>query len=243
MHHSYLNEIIDDIYLINLPENKTKLDQSLTELAAQGISNVRIIQGTRHEQGQLGIYTTIYNLVSKAYFSGLKNILIFEDDIKFVNRFPGTYSFRKIISTGAYDIIYLGCNTHQPFTEENVIPLCSQAILLELENAYSCHAMILSRTGMYHLLQAIEDCSVCEIGSNLQVLKAVHVFKPIDVLIAEKIQPKGACYATYPMVATQRNSYSDIEKREVDQSYILERFIQHTKNLSICQPEYPANQS
>ena len=70
---------------------------------------------------------------------------------------------------------------------------------------------------------------------SLEAMKQIVSYEwtgiPIDQLIEERLQPQGKCFCTYPLLVTQRNGYSDIDKKEVNMHYIEDRFEQHTKHL------------
>jgi len=52
--------------------------------------------------------------------------------------------------------------------------------------------------------------------------------KTIDVFYAYDVQQKFNCFITYPLVATQRSGYSDIEKQNVNYTQIVELYKAHT---------------
>ena len=54
----------------------------------------------------------------------------------------------------------------------------------------------------------------------------------LDVYFAQQIQTKNICLMVNPMMTTQMNSYSDIEKRVVNYDFIEERFKKNIKPLS-----------
>jgi len=228
------NDYFDKIYVINLPERTDRLKQATEELGKYGIP-FEVWPGIKCENGQLGIYATIYNLIEKSYYEGLSNILIFEDDVKllinpeeYFSRIPAWVTKRH----ASFDILYLGLNT-----DEKPLGKCIgiDKAFIEVKYAYGCHAMCISREGMFQILKVINENSNIFInpGSSryTKFYKELDRYWPIDKLIAQKIQSRGKCICTYPMLATQRNSYSDIEKKEVDQSYLETRFIESTKHL------------
>ena len=61
-------------------------------------------------------------------------------------------------------------------------------------------------------------------------IKSIRTFDDIlDVYLAKNIQTKGVCLMVNPMMTTQMNSFSDIEKRIVDYSFIEERYKNNIK--------------
>jgi hypothetical protein len=61
-------------------------------------------------------------------------------------------------------------------------------------------------------------------------IKTIKNFDDIlDVYLAKQIQEKYICLMTNPMMTTQMNSYSDIEKRVVNYNFIEERYKNNIK--------------
>lgn len=198
-------DFFDRIFLINLPDRKAKLQDASKELHRYNIA-FEVYPAIKQDNGAYGLFQTMQELFSLLVLNR-KRVLVFEDDIKIV-RDPAPIMEKAIISLQKrkWDMFYLGPNTHQDFglLEDG---------LLRLFNAFSTHAVAYSSTG-------IEN--VCRFKWS---------GKPIDVMITEQVQSLGNCYCSYPLIATQRNGYSDIDKKEVVYNYIEERFLRHTKHL------------
>jgi hypothetical protein len=61
-------------------------------------------------------------------------------------------------------------------------------------------------------------------------LKTIRTFDDIlDVYLAKQVQEKCICLMVNPMMTTQMNSFSDIENRVVDYSFIEERYKNNIK--------------
>jgi GR25 family glycosyltransferase involved in LPS biosynthesis len=225
------NNLFDKIYVINLPERTDRLAQVTDEMNKYGIP-FEVFPAIKHPEGELGIYLTLYALIEKCFYGEIGDVLIFEDDVKFLSD-PNKYfedeeDLESIIGANSYSIFYLGCNTHEPLEKTKRQDVC------KVKNAFGCHAMAISRRGMYDLLQIFNEkvsFGLKETVWEYKLIKTIEYQNPIDYIIANEIQPLGDCYCTYPMLATQRNSYSDILGKEVDNSYIEERFIENTKHL------------
>lgn len=161
--------------------------------------------------GANGLKHTMYGLLYRYQFSG--NILVFEDDVDFITD-PGNIMekcIEQLIHTN-WDLFYLGANTHQPF-EKFAAPN-----LLPLKKGLSTHAVAYSGAGIQKVLAAM--------AGNLNADIAY------DQLICDSVQNHGECYASYPMLATQKNGFSAIENAEVDYSFIQQRFEQNVKGLT-----------
>lgn len=197
------------IYLINLPERTDKRKVASEELARYNIP-FEIFPAIKDSNGQYGIFLTMQALF-KQLPDNLAPVLCFEDDVKFVRDPTATTMIMERCVTQLqdvdWDLFYLGPNTHQNFSA-----LLSPN-LLPLREAFARHATAYSHAGIQKVLGLNWD------GHSL------------DIRIRGKIQPDGKCYCSWPFLATQRDGYSDIDKKLVSYSYIEERFHTHTKHI------------
>jgi hypothetical protein len=204
------NYFFDAIYLVNLPDRMDRREAATHELNQYFIPFL-LWPAIRHEDGKTGIRLTMQSLLEHALTAGYKRILVFEDDIKFIKD-PNLYMLecqKQLSSIRDWDLFYLGVNTHKPFG--NLIT----PNLLRVQNGYALHAVAYSDSGMQKCLKSFNEMPTA----------------PIDVCIDELVQIQGQCYCSYPMLATQKNNYSDIDKKEVSYDYIESRFYIHTKHL------------
>lgn len=235
-----INSFFDKIYIINLPERTERLAQAKAELEAHGITEYEVFAAIKATNGRMGVYLTFYKLIEQAYFAGHKNIMVFEDDVQYVQPLNGFFHVLAIFTTSIqYDIFYLGCNSHDLHENRTPFKKIGQNNVLRVLDAWACHAMIISRGGMYEILKAMNEGAQYFIGvehfmkdvPGHDCYKELYYTTPLDVLIQQKIQPLGNCYCIYPMIATQRPGYSDIENKHMEQDYLLTRFNQQTEKL------------
>ena len=141
--------------------------------------------------------------IRKAKEAGAKNVLIFEDDIQWLN---DPLLFRNVIfELDKWDLLYLGVNTERD---------CYQIShhLARLTFAYSTHAYAINHTLFDKLIELNEDPNT------------IHN----DVSISNEIVPNYICLATIPLLAGQRKSYSNIMNCEMDSNPVfLSRFESH----------------
>ena len=127
--------------------------------------------------------------------------LIFEDDVLFIlNPDKGTYNFYKDLPSD-WDMLYLGCSPQCPqerYSEH----------LYKINNAKTTHAIL------WHN----RPCGAVE-----YILSHKDEIKKFDDYLCEAIHPRFNCFATYPILATQRESRSDIA-RHSDVSTIVKNF-------------------
>ena len=207
-------QFFDRIYFITLTESKSlsRVCLSMSELYRYRIDYDIINAVYKPENGALGLKETMTGIFEFALYQGLKSILVFEDDVKFVTD-PNKYMLwmiEQLVQQPGWELFYLGANTHEPLTR--VAPN-----LLLAQKCRSTHAVAYSRQGMERALDAF---------------KYFNDSQPIDVLFENRIQPQGNSFLAYPLLATQQNGWSDIEEKEVNQEYIVERYRENTKHIT-----------
>lgn len=205
MWHSFF----DEIFLISLDHAKSdnfRLPTAKAELERFGIKYT-IIDAVKDKNGALGCYATYMVLFEHCIFNELKNVLIFEDDLKFILHPDSLMNeIVQMIPTG-YHTLHFGPNTHRQ------LDWCIRPILLTMHQCRSTHAQAYSLKAMKQIISYEWDGT------------------PIDQMIEERMQPQGKCFCTYPLLVTQRNGYSDIDKTDVNMHYIEERFQNNTRHL------------
>ena len=100
----------------------------------------------------------------------------------------------------------------------NLKNLIEQSNLILLKKAFAVHSMAYSKNAYDSFIQKYEGMN--SIRQHQDIL---------DVFFAQYYQEKFICLMVNPMMTTQMDDYSDIEKRVVNQGYIEERF---KKNIS-----------
>lgn len=202
-------DYFDEIYCINLDERTDRWEHAQDEFRKVGIlDKVKRFSGIRDVDGRLGVIKSNLAIIKIAKEKKLKNILIFEDDVQFIVDNPQEVLAKTIQQIGniKWHLFYLGANTHQKLTK-------FKPNLILLKNAFAVHSMAYSEL-MYDIFI-----------NKYEKMKVISTFDDIlDVFLARKIQEKYICLMTHPMMTTQMNSYSDIENRIVDYSFIEERY-------------------
>lgn len=199
----------DQIFLINLAKRTDRLLEATAELKKYKIPHF-LFRAIENEKGEEGIYETMQEIFSLSLKAGFKRILVFEDDVQFLE--DPKPVMKKIVNDkiimNTYDMLFLGCNAAKALSRT------PNPNVLMVEKAYGLHAVSYS----YKCMRKI-----------LSLPKQV----PIDVAYAENIQSAGNCFCTNPMLATQRPSYSDIQKRHVDyEVFLQQRFNERLNELS-----------
>lgn len=190
-------DFFDRIFVVNLPRRSDRLSEVKWEMMRYRVPFL-VWEATEHSDGRSGISSTLRDLFSYCVGENYKNVLIFEDDPKFL-RDP-ELTMDKVIKQIPidYDMLYLGVNLTRKY-----VPQFHSENLIKVKRGLALHACAYSRKGMQKIL---------DLDGTL----------PIDLNIADHIHPQGDSYATFPMLVTQRPGISDIEKQHKDWSYALE---------------------
>lgn len=200
------NKFFDAAYVINL-EHRTDRWNSITKMANDaGLNlnrwnavNAKDIDLDRDRLGKrvkhlsaIGCWKSHITLYEHAIEQGYENILVLEDDADFspdlynqISSLFDTFDFKD------FDVIYLGAADKYPSAkiQENVH---------QCQYTLTTHAMIISRKGLYNILNTVkeDDQGKCSMS--------------IDVLLAKRIQPLGKSFRAEPAIITTISGYSDI---------------------------------
>jgi GR25 family glycosyltransferase involved in LPS biosynthesis len=192
----------DKIFAINLAEATERWQVFLLELQKIGVSPNEIIrmeavdgnllpQKEGLKKGELGCLMSHVKILQLAQQANYERILIFEDDVKFHDKFSRLFPkyIRQVPEN--WDMLYFGGNhseTPLPFSK-NVL----QVMDMRCTHAYAVHQR------MYQtLIDNLQNCNV-----------------PIDIFYTQ-IQRKYKCYVFYPHVAWQHAGESYIRKENVN---------------------------
>lgn len=133
------------------------------------------------------------------------NIFIFEDDVSFIGNKDDIYknlnSACRELEKIEWDMFYIGGNILKSF--QQVTPH-----LAKLEHCQSTVSYGVNKKFVHTLLKYID---------------LTHIDRPIDVIYADTVVPKHNCFISIPMLVIQRDSFSDIEGKEINYSEYLER--------------------
>ena len=207
-------DYFDEIFCINLDNRTDRWQHAQEEFKkADILDRVQRFSAIKETDGRVGVIKSNLAIIKMAKEKKLKNVLIFEDDVEFIVDDPQV-ELQKSISQSQgikWHLFYLGANTH-----EKLIKFKPNLILLK--NAFAVHSMAYSDLMYDNFIKKYD---------NIQTIKNFDDI--LDVYLARQIQDKYICLMTNPMLTTQMNSYSDIEKRVVDYSFIEERYKKNIK--------------
>lgn len=202
-------DYFDEMYCINLDDRTDRWEHAQKEFEKAGIKDrVQRFSAIREKDGRVGIIKSNLGIVKLAKKKNLKNVLVFEDDVTFIVDNPQEVLAKSLEQVGNLDwnLFYLGANTHQ-----KLIKIKPNLILLK--NAFAVHSMAYNEKAYDTFIKRYEG--ITRINNMNDIL---------DVYLAQFFQEKYICLMVNPMMTTQMNSYSDIEKRVVNYDFIEERF-------------------
>jgi GR25 family glycosyltransferase involved in LPS biosynthesis len=199
--YNWQNDVASKTFVVNLPRRVDRLANLVPELTQRGI-DFTLIAAIEAADGRVGISMTLAKLLKEAVEKNIDRFVVFEDDMYFVDDIKHIYEAVKELPQD-FDMCFFGINllNGEAFSDK----------LVKVRQGVSLHAVMYSHQGAEKALHAIEN-------------DTRHPSRfPVDLLLNEKVISDGNCYAVTPVVCSQRPSYSDIEKRFVDYSHILEK--------------------
>lgn len=204
-----LTDIFPFILFINLDSRPDRLLESRKEFEKLSINPIRVagkvFDGTNNPQHNAIMGCTLSHIHCLRMAKEAKcNVLIFEDDIKFVNNYNAIIpNALEELDKSDWNMMYFGANILKPFNQVSTY-------LAKLTWAQSTHAYGVNYKFIDTLLSIIPE----------------HQIFPLDLAYTHFVVPKYNCYITAPqMVAVQRDSYSDIEGTMANyESYLEQRY-------------------
>jgi GR25 family glycosyltransferase involved in LPS biosynthesis len=199
-----------EIYCINLEKRQDRWQHAQKEFEKVGIlDRVERVSGIESGEfnGNVGCNKSHIKCVELARKRKIDNVLVLEDDVIFIN------DTLKILDKAVkqldfpWHMLYLGANTHQ-----SLVKIKPNLSLLKV--GFALHAAVYNKK----IYDPILDNFKCK-----DFLDPKNILDFYDVWLANKIQTKYTCLVCSPIIATQYNDFSDIQKKVVDYSFIEER--------------------
>lgn len=204
-----LNNLSKNIFVINLKERIDRKNHIVNELKKidcseynfiEGINGNEIFNNTNLSNGMFGLvktYLKIYEIWKK---TNAKEILIIEDDCKFVNDFNKQLDLYIKNIPNDWEMIYFGANHnyHMGFKTQKINEYC-----VKLNNSFSAHCVLLRDYVFEDLINRIKNFTI----EN-------------DVMMAN-LQRKYNAYSSNFALATQIESFSNIENKIVNYNWLI----------------------
>lgn len=191
-------------YCIHLKTRRDREKNMFKELDSF-TSNYEIFDAIKMSPGYKGTSESFKSIIKKAKGEKLKQVLIFEDDVRFTSK-KSRSKFQIAINSlpDKWDILLGGVYTSKNKPEES---------------KYNDHISILGDFSSLHCILINESCydKILEHNPN----KDKHLDRYLGRLAkSEEIN----AYLTYPMIAIQYNTYSNNVKRHVNYDKLLNKF-------------------
>jgi len=202
-----INDFFDKVFVISIDKDELAICDCL--LKEQGIE-YEAFEGIVDTNGIKGLILSMRKLFQHCLEQGYENVMVLEDDAEWL--VPNVKSFLSETLPQLpkdYHCFFLGLNLlSQP-------KRISQNIL-QVNTSYATHSVCYSRSGMELILPFLMREEIV----------------PYDILLMKEVQPQMRCYATMPMLCTQRTRFSRIENKVTDwRTLMAMTFNMHTKNL------------
>ena len=197
-----MNNFFDAIYCINLDKRHDRWERVSKSFKDNNIDVIRF-PAIENKDGRVGCIKSHVEILKLATKNNFKNVLVFEDDVKFIDNIKdGTFEQLPV----NWDTCYLGANLHN-----NLIKHSDNLYIIN--KAFSTHAIAYNKSIFNTIINKYDNIESLDNFSDIY-----------DVWLSNNIQTKNNSFLIYPMVAVQEMGYSDIEKRNIDYSFIIERY-------------------
>lgn len=196
-----MNSILDikHAFYINLdsrPDRKIYVEQQLKNI---GI-NAQRFNAIKMQNGAIGCSMSHLKIIETAKANDWSHVLVVEDDIKFTDPILFVNQFNKFLSKHDFDVVLIAGNNMPPYTK--IDDTCVQVTHCQTTTGY------LVKRHYYDTLINNYKKGIL----NLMRDPRNHVLYAIDKYWFN-LQAKDKWYLITPLTVTQREDYSDIEKR------------------------------
>lgn len=206
-----ITDFFDKTFCINLDRRFDRWSECVAEFDKNklvGIERFRAVDGkdlTELPKGflttsRLALVLTNMLILAKAIEENYSSILILEDDVEFTKQVVNMKSFFDSLPED-WDMLYFGGNHNTHVGSEP--PTIINNKVCKLHNTFSTHCVAINAKAFKEILERLEKCD-----------------NALDVIYSE-LQKKLNVYSFYPMIATQRVSFSDIENKMTDYKWLI----------------------
>lgn len=197
-----MNNFFDAIYCINLDKRHDRWERVSKSFKNNNIDVIRF-PAIEHKDGRIGCIKSHVEILKIAKERNLKNVLIFEDDVVFINSVVDN-TFEQLPID--WEMCYIGANIHT-----NLIKYSDN--LFTIKQAFSTHAIAYNNTIFDFIINKYDNIEKLDNYADIY-----------DVWLSNNIQQRNKSYIIYPLVAIQEKGYSDIEHNFIDYSFIVDRY-------------------
>lgn len=192
-------EFFDAIYCINRIDQTQRWCDCLREFGRFNIDVTRW-PVRKEKDGAMGLSRTNIEILEESKDRNDENVLIFEDDAKFVGDVLDVLNYAIDELPDNWEILHLGVGLKQK-------PEVFSEHLVQLTRAMCVHAVC------YH--RRVYDRVIDGWKKNKKV---------IDVWLADHVQNRGTCFCTNPMICVQRDSVSSLSGKEFKEEILWNKW-------------------
>ncbi len=202
-----MNNFFDRIFCVNLDSRPDRWKSAVEEFEKHSLQVERIpgIDGSKMnldfppeiKEGAVGCALSQFFAIKYAKQLGLNNFLLLEDDIQFEDNINNIFDEYVKEVPEDWDMLYLGGQHYHGMNLQQIS-----------EHVYKCEYTLAAHS------VAFKSTVFDRFINNL-----IDITKPCDVHYAESHKEINA-YVFIPHLTWQRNSYSDIEKVNVDYTFL-----------------------
>ena len=197
-----IQDILDNHYYINLDYRTDRKESTIKELSKIGIYYPNRFSAIKKHNGAIGCYMSHLKVVKDARDRGLPCVTIFEDDILFLNPKETLQKLNRIINSNIeWDVIILGGNNSQPYQTIN-------EDCIKVNNCQTTTAYIVKKKYYDTFIDNLTEGLQKLIETNNSSMYALDQYW-------KKLQKKDNFLLIIPVNVVQKESYSDIEHRNV----------------------------
>jgi len=221
------NISIDKIYCISLRNRHDRRILCQKEFNNVGLTNVHYHIVDPHPiNGCYGCAESHIQCVQDAKNNNYENVLIFEDDVCFVNNAVGFLNNKSISIPNDYLFFYLGGNLWlSEYYKINIMV----AKLIQATHAYVINNKIFDIVLKHGPMQVpyktyplkIKSFKEIPLGVRGHVRNWIAEHKSIDAFYARIAYNEKKSYCLYPMIAHQSDSFSNLLQRNVSPAQLM----------------------
>lgn len=200
---------IQHIFYINLLSRPDRKHHVEGQLNSVGLSSFQRFNAIKMSNGAVGCSMSHLKVLETAKELGLEHVLIVEDDILFTNPTLFVQQLNSFLSKKRrFDVLLIGGNNCPPFSpiDETCVKVtrCQTTTGYLVMKHYYDTLIANYRTGLLNLLREPANHAQHAIDKNWFQLQAIHNW-----------------YLIIPLTVTQREDYSDIEKRQTNYTPVM----------------------
>jgi len=197
------DDVLKHTYYINLEHRTDRKNETIKELKSFGINNPIRFNAIKNEDGAIGCSKSHLEILKIAKEKNLPYVAIFEDDVKFINPNLTKRKLNNLLKSDIkWDVILLGGNNFEPYTKIN-------NDFIKVQNCQTTTAYIVKREYYDKFIKHWEE------GLNL-LIKHNNPSKYACDQYWKLLQKQDNFILLTPLKVTQRESYSDIVKGNVN---------------------------